>query len=104
MRSPRTPEEFMKLGYKPVRKGLRTQDEVYKLFRPSKTPEISVTKMSEEPLERVSFKGKKPFTDHAEIMSAYLNQFLELATRLDAPTLDCEKLKKRKAKWEAENI
>ncbi len=101
IRSPRTAEELMKLSYLPVRKGIRTDKQIWMLFQPSVIPEISVIAMAEAPFSRVFFSGET-YSNQVPRMDK-LVAYLRVAVR-DDPTKACEQLKKQKAQWEAENL
>ena len=103
IRSPRTYEELLRLHYKPLRKGLRTNKQVFDLYVVTKTPEFIVVKTNEPPFERIVFKGNT-YSNQGEKMQQWTKDFDSLGITNDSPSVHCEQLKKRKRQWEAENI
>ena len=91
----------MRLSYKPVRKGIRTEKQIWTLFQPSKIAEVATIPMYEEPFRRVHFDGET-YSNQAKNMDSLVTRFS--STVRGNPNDSCEQLKKQKAKWEAENL
>jgi hypothetical protein len=71
MREIRTAKELWKAFYLPVRRGIRTQEEIDELFEESSKPEIVYIPIKAAPFERIVYGNAEIYSDQGEKQSKW---------------------------------
>ncbi len=102
IRSPRTAEDLLRLSWKPVRKGIRTEKQIHDLFTEIVRPEIAYQNTKEAPFERILYGEAEIYSDQGRVMEEWQKMFLSLGIQKTQADYYCKQLKRDKQQWEAD--
>ena len=71
LRPIRTEAELWRMYYKPVRRGIRTPEEIEEIFEPTSVNEIKYVQVPEPPFVRIVYEDAEIYSDTAKEMSKW---------------------------------